>query len=156
MTKKTKLAHGVDTLPATDESMFNDLQTIRQEEAPKKEKKTTKKVVVIRNLEKEGGSTVDQIAQEDESMFNDLQTIRQEETPKKEPKVTKKVIVIRNLEKEGGSTIDRIAQEIVDLGMDSDLEKNKRVVRLWISKIGFKVDSRKEEESGARYYFKAK
>jgi hypothetical protein len=109
MTKKTKLAHGVDTLPATDESMFNDLQTIRQEE-----------------------------------------------TPKKKTKVTKKVIVIRNLEKEGGSTIGHIAQEIVDLGMDSDLEKNKRVVRLWISKIGFKVDSRKEKESGARYYFKAK
>jgi hypothetical protein len=142
MTKKTKLAHGVDTLPATDESMFNDLQTIRQEETPKKKTKVTKKVIVIRNLEKEGGSTIGHIAQE--------------ETPKKEPKVTKKVIVIRNLEKEGGSTIGHIAQEIVDLGMDSDLEKNKRVVRLWISKIGFKVDSRKEKESGARYYFKAK
>jgi hypothetical protein len=74
----------------------------------------------------------------------------------KEKKVTKKAIVIQNLEKEKGSTIDQIAQEIVDLGIDADLEKNKRVARLWISKIGFKVDSCKEEESGIRYYFKAK
>lgn len=61
-------------------------------------------------------------------------------TKPKEKKLTKKQIVIQYLEKESGSSIGDIAQAIVDLNIDPDLEKNKRVVRLWISKIGFKVE----------------
>lgn len=57
----------------------------------------------------------------------------------KTPKTTKKMVVIEFLEKDGG-TIQEIAQAITDMGLDPDVEKNQRVVRLWISKIGFKVE----------------
>ena len=57
-------------------------------------------------------------------------------------KTTKKSIVIEFLDHEGGSTIKDIAQAITDRGLDLDLDKNSRVVRLWISKIGFKVDKK--------------
>lgn len=55
------------------------------------------------------------------------------------PKVTKKSVVIQMLNEDGGATINEMAQKIVDIGRDADYEKNQRVVRLWLSKIGFKV-----------------
>ena len=69
-------------------------------------------------------------------------------TPEK--KTTKKSIVITHLDMDGGDSIDNIAKAIVDLKIDPDLEKNKRVVRLWISKIGFKVEKKEGK------YFRAK
>ena len=62
-----------------------------------------------------------------------------DKAPEPKPKTTKKSVVISCLDQEGGCTIADMAQKIVDLGLDPDLDKNKRVVRLWISKIGFKT-----------------
>lgn len=76
---------------------------------------------------------------------NDLPKDEKDEKPEKSkksektPKVTKKQIVIEMISKEGGSLISDIAQTIVDRGIDNDLEKNKRVVRLWLSKLGMPV-----------------
>jgi hypothetical protein len=71
-------------------------------------------------------------------------------TPAPEKKPTKKSIVITFLDKPEGGTIDQIAQAIVDLGIDPDLDKNKRTTRLWLSKVGFAVT--KVDKS----YFRAK
>jgi hypothetical protein len=78
-----------------------------------------------------------------------------QETPKtpekvKETRVTKKSVTISMLDKDGGTTIDEIAQGYVDVCKDPDLDKNKRVARLWISKIGFKVMKDKETGRYAR------
>lgn len=54
-------------------------------------------------------------------------------------KVTKKSIVVEMISTKSGAKIDAIAQAIVDKGIDADLDKNKRVVRLWLCKIGFPV-----------------
>lgn len=66
-------------------------------------------------------------------------TEKKEKEPK-EPKVTKKSVVIRMISTKKGALIVDIAQEIVTQGIDADLEKNIRVVKLWLSKIGFKVE----------------
>ena len=55
------------------------------------------------------------------------------------PKVTKKAVVIKMISDPEGSTIDEMAAVIVKIGKDPDLEKNKRVVRLWLSKLGMPV-----------------
>lgn len=67
---------------------------------------------------------------------------KDEKTPEKSektPKTTKKQVVIEMISKEGGSLITDIAQEICDRGLDPDLDKNKRVTRLWLSKLGMPV-----------------
>ena len=58
------------------------------------------------------------------------------------PKLTKKSVIIKLISTPDGSTINDMAQAICDLNIDPDLEKNKRVCRLWISKIGFKVEKK--------------
>lgn len=73
-----------------------------------------------------------------------------EKAPAAAPKVTKKSIVIELISTKSGAKIDAIAQAIVDRGIDADLEKNKRVTRLWLTKIGFPV---KRLETGC--YIKA-
>jgi hypothetical protein len=75
---------------------------------------------------------------------NDVNVAEIAQTPAQTPatpekKRTKKSVVIEFLDKDGGSSIKDMAQAIVDLGLDPDLPKNERVVRLWISKIGFKT-----------------
>ena len=71
---------------------------------------------------------------------------KSEETPKtdkkepKEPRVTKKSVVIELISTKKGALVDDIAKAIVDRGIDADLEKNIRVVKLWLAKIGFKVE----------------
>jgi hypothetical protein len=65
------------------------------------------------------------------------------EKPAKEiktPKVTKKSVVIEMISKKGGAAVKDIGQKIVDLEIDPDLEKNIRVVRLWLPKLGIKVE----------------
>lgn len=74
---------------------------------------------------------------------------------KSEKKPTKKATTIVMLKKDGGVTINQIAQAYVDVNGDPDIEKNRRVARLWLSKIGFEVSSRKDE-AGVKYYFPAK
>jgi hypothetical protein len=74
---------------------------------------------------------------------------------KSEKKLTKKATTIVMLKKDGGATINQIAQAYVDVNGDPDIEKNRRVARLWLSKIGFEVSSRKDE-AGVKYYFPAK
>lgn len=54
-------------------------------------------------------------------------------------KATKKSVCIELLRKENGASIDEMAQAIVDRGIDSDFEKNKRTCKLWMYKIGFPV-----------------
>jgi hypothetical protein len=65
---------------------------------------------------------------------------------KQHDKVTKKSVIIKMISTPDGATINSMAQALVDQGIDLDLEKNKRVVRLWLTKIGFKVN--RDKESG--------
>ena len=69
---------------------------------------------------------------------------KKEEKVEKKPRVTKKSVVIELISKGNGATVNQIAEEIVRRGIDPDLEKNKRVVRLWLSKLGMPVQRDKE------------
>jgi hypothetical protein len=67
-------------------------------------------------------------------------------TEKKKPtakkstaKKTKKAVVEEMIGSKKGATIEEIAQKITDEGIDSDFEKNCKVVKLWLSKMGFDV-----------------
>jgi len=67
---------------------------------------------------------------------------------KKEERVTKKSVVIKMISTKKGALVTEIAQSIVDQKIDEDYEKNIRVVKLWLSKIGFKVE---KDEKSNRY-----
>lgn len=71
-------------------------------------------------------------------------------------KLSKKDITILFLDKDQGSSLDDIAKGYRDLYHDPDMDKNKRIARLWISKIGFKIDHRYDPQSGIKYYFRSK
>jgi hypothetical protein len=73
----------------------------------------------------------------------------------KSKKMTKKMTTIQFLDRDGGVSINQIAQGYLDINNDPDLDKNRRVARLWISKIGFKVESKKDDK-GIKYYFRSK
>lgn len=53
---------------------------------------------------------------------------------------TKKSVVIEMISTKKGAKIVDIAQTIVDRGMDADYDKNVRVVRLWLTKLGIPVE----------------
>lgn len=53
----------------------------------------------------------------------------------KPDRVTKKSIIEDSLKK--GATISEMAERIVAAGVDADLEKNIRTVKLWLRKMGF-------------------
>ena len=76
------------------------------------------------------------------SKKSDKKSEKSEKTPKekKEPRVTKKSVVIELVSTKKGALVADIAKAIVDRGIDADLEKNIRVVKLWLAKIGFKVE----------------
>lgn len=57
--------------------------------------------------------------------------------PPTEKKPTKKGVIEEMLVK--GATIEDMAKKIVDLGIDADYDKNCRIVKLWLSKMGFDV-----------------
>jgi hypothetical protein len=80
-----------------------------------------------------------------------------EEAPEveKPKRITKKSVTIDLLEKDGGTTIEEIAKGYANVCGDPDMEKNKRVARLWISKIGFAVEITKSEE-GVKFYSRKK
>jgi len=54
---------------------------------------------------------------------------------KDDNKPTKKKIVLECLKK--GATIEQIAKEIAKAGIDDDYDKNCRVVKAWLNKMGF-------------------
>ena len=76
------------------------------------------------------------------SKKSDEKSEKSEKTPKekKEPRVTKKSVVIELISTKKGALVADIAKAIVDRGIDADLEKNIRVVKLWLAKIGFNVE----------------
>lgn len=74
---------------------------------------------------------------------------------KSSKKITKKMTTIQLLDKDGGASLDQIAQGYRDINNDPDMDKNKRVARLWISKIGFEVSSKKDDQ-GVKFYFRSK
>ena len=64
------------------------------------------------------------------------------EKPEKKPAKkkkgrTKKAVVEEMISTKKGATIEEIAEKITNEGIDSDLKKNKKVVKLWLSKMGF-------------------
>jgi hypothetical protein len=59
--------------------------------------------------------------------------------------ITKKSVIIDILNA-GGATVDQMAKAIVKAKLGGDLDLNKRVTRLWLRKIGFKVE--KDKNSG--------
>jgi hypothetical protein len=54
-------------------------------------------------------------------------------------RVTKKSVYLEYISRKGGGSINEMAKAIVDRGIDPDFEKNIRVCRLWMSKIGVPV-----------------
>lgn len=54
-------------------------------------------------------------------------------------RVTKKSVCLEFISRNGGGSINDMARAIVERGIDPDFEKNVRVCRLWMSKIGFPV-----------------
>ena len=78
----------------------------------------------------------------------ELATVKDQKKPKtekkpaekKEPKITKKSVVIEMISTKKGALVEDIAKQIVERKLDADYEKNLRVVKLWLSKIGFKVE----------------
>ena len=54
-------------------------------------------------------------------------------------RVTKKSVCLEYISKKGGGSISEMAKAIVDRGIDPDYEKNIRVCRLWMSKIGVPI-----------------
>jgi hypothetical protein len=54
-------------------------------------------------------------------------------------RITKKSVCLEYISREGGGSIKEMAKAIVDRGIDPDYEKNIRVCRLWMSKIGVPV-----------------
>lgn len=54
-------------------------------------------------------------------------------------KITKKSVCLEFLYKTSGGSIEEMARAIVDRGMDPDFEKNIRVCKLWMTKIGIPV-----------------
>jgi len=56
---------------------------------------------------------------------------------KPEKKRTKKAVVEEMISTKKGATIEEIAKVITDEGIDTDFEKNKKVVKLWLSKMGY-------------------
>ncbi len=83
------------------------------------------------------------------------ETPAEEKPAKKKPKTgrTKKAVVQEMIAAKKGATIEQIAQAITDEGIDSDYKKNCRVVKLWLSKMGFDV---KKAAIQANPYFKSK
>lgn len=73
-----------------------------------------------------------------------------EKTPEKVKPVTKKSVIIEMISRPEGALVSEMAQVIVDKGIDPDLQKNTRVVRLWLSKLGIPV--RKSDDG---HYMKA-
>lgn len=68
---------------------------------------------------------------------------------KKEPKakvekVTKKSVVIEMVSREGGATVQEMGKEITKRGLPGDEERNTTTAKLWLPKIGFKVNHNKE------------
>ncbi|HPR74332.1 MAG TPA: hypothetical protein PLX41_11805 [Bacteroidales bacterium] len=57
----------------------------------------------------------------------------------KSTRLTKKSVCLELISRQGGASISEMARSIVDRGIDSDFEKNSRVCRLWMSKIGVPV-----------------
>ncbi len=57
--------------------------------------------------------------------------------PKKKKTVTKKSIIVELLKSKKGATIEQMAQAIVDRGIDADYDKNCRVVKAHLQKMGF-------------------
>jgi hypothetical protein len=52
-------------------------------------------------------------------------------------KVTKKSVILECLKSKKGATIEQMAQKIVDLGIDADYDKNCRVVKAHLQKMGY-------------------
>lgn len=77
----------------------------------------------------------------DEVPENEVVEEKPKKTPKKkvekEKKRTKKSVVIEMIGTDEGATIEEIAQVITNDGIDPDFDKNKTVVKLWLSKMGY-------------------
>lgn len=58
-------------------------------------------------------------------------------SPKKPKGKTKKSVVEEMINQKKGATIEEIAQKICDEGIDEDYEKNCKVAKLWLQKMGF-------------------
>jgi hypothetical protein len=106
-------------------------------------KKTTKPAASkdVKMLQANDVETIDRVNPEEE-----FDVDKNAKDVKQHDKVTKKSVIIKMISTPEGSTINDMARAIVDQGIDLDLEKNKRVVRLWLTKIGFKV--KRDKESG--------
>ena len=54
-------------------------------------------------------------------------------------RISKKSIIEMMIRYPGGSSLRDMGLMIRDLGIDDDLDKNIRVARLWISKLGYRI-----------------
>ncbi len=104
-------------------------------------------------LSSETLKVIEELKQEDQEDTETEETMEVEETAsepepevekKPEPskvkspgKQTKKDVVLEGLKK--GTTIEEMAKQIVDAGIDEDYEKNQRVVKAHLRKMGYDV-----------------
>ncbi len=75
---------------------------------------------------------------DDRGNLKKIEDVKMPEDPKS-TRVTKKSVCKELISRQGGASISDMAKAIVDRGIDSNFEKNIRVCRLWMSKIGFPV-----------------
>lgn len=69
---------------------------------------------------------------------NKTSTAKAKEVNKK-PRVTKKSIVIDMVSKGKGATVEKMAEACTKAGL-GDMERNLKTVKLWLPKLGFKVE----------------
>ena len=73
-----------------------------------------------------------------EEVKKEVKKEEEKKSPKKR-KITKKSVILDMISQDGGASIEEISQEIERLGIDPDHEKNLRIVRLWLHKMGYQV-----------------
>ena len=66
------------------------------------------------------------------------------EKVKKERGPTKKSVCVEMVSKKGGATVEEMGAAITKAGIDPDTDKNTKTAKLWMAKIGFKVNHNKE------------
>ena len=75
----------------------------------------------------------------DKIMDDLIQSIKRLNPDKSIIRISKKSIIEMMIRYPGGSSLKDMGMMIRDLGIDDDLDKNIRVSRLWISKLGYRI-----------------
>jgi outer membrane biosynthesis protein TonB len=122
-----------DEFTEATQAIITALSPALQEEAPEEDDDDVEE-------ETPEEETPEEEAPEEEAPKADKKKEKKDKPAKKakakdDNKPTKKKIVLECLKK--GATIEQMAKEIVKAGIDDDYDKNCRVVKAWLGKMGF-------------------